>query len=150
MRRWLLPALALLALAGCSNKTPAPAPSDNGGVSKLIIIDHKVGNGPVAKPGMEVSVLYTGWVYDKNAKDHKGREFDSTRKRNNTPFRFTLGVGQVIDGWDKGVTGMHVGGVRELLIPPDLAYGSRGAGGGVIPPNASLVFRIKLVDAKAP
>lgn len=148
MRRWLLPALALLVLAGCSDTPPPPYPG--GTVSKLTIIDEKAGAGPVAKPGMEVLVQYTGWLYDEHAKNKHGKEFDSTHKRNDTPFRFALGAGQVIKGWDQGVAGMRVGGIRELLIPPDLAYGSRGAGGGVIPPNASLVFRISLVDAQTP
>lgn len=119
-------------------------------MSKLTVIDRTVGTGAVAEPGMVVAVQYTGWLYDEHAKDKHGREFDSTQKRNDTPFRFTLGVGQVIKGWDQGVVGMRVGGVRELLIPPNLGYGSEGAGDGAIPPNASLVFRIKLVDAQAP
>ena len=148
MRRWLIPAFALLTLVACSHK--APEPYQGGNVTKLTIKDIKVGTGPVAKPGMEVLVQYTGWLYNEKAKDLHGREFDSTHKRNDTPFRFTLGTGQVIEGWDKGVAGMRVGGVRQLLIPPDMGYGSRGAGGGVIPPNASLVFRVKLVDAQAP
>ncbi len=148
MRRWLLPALALIALAACHGQPSQPY--QGGTVSKLITKDITVGNGPVAKPGMEVLVQYTGWLYDENAKDKHGKEFDSTSKRNDTPFRFTLGTGQVIEGWDKGVVGMRVGGVRQLLIPPDLAYGHKGAGGGVIPPDASLVFRVKLVDAQKP
>lgn len=149
MRRWLIPIFALLTLAlvACSQK--APEPYQGGGVTKLTTRDIKVGTGPVAQPGMVVSVLYTGWLYDEHAKDKHGKEFDSTSKHGDTPFRFTLGTGQVIQGWDQGVAGMHVGGVRELVIPPTLAYGSRGAG-GVIPPNASLVFKVKLVDAKAP
>lgn len=151
MRRWLLPVIALAAITALASCHQAPpTPSANGSVSKLTTIDKTVGTGPEAKPGMVVSVLYTGWLYDNSAKDKHGREFDSTSKHGDEPFRFTLGVGQVISGWDKGVVGMHVGGVRELLIPASLAYGSRGAGDGVIPPNASLVFRIKLVDAKAP
>lgn len=147
MHRWLLPVLALFVLVGCSDTSP---PAYSGGtVSKLIIIDKKVGTGPVAKPGMEVAVQYTGWLYDEDAKNKHGRMFGSTHKRNDTPFRFVLGAGQVIEGWDKGVVGMRVGGVRKLIIPPELAYGSRGAG-GVIPPNASLVFRVKLVGVRTP
>lgn len=148
MRRWLIPTFALLACAACSNT--APPPYTGGTVSQLTIIDKTVGTGPVAQPGMVVAVQYTGWLYDKSATDKQGKEFDSTHKRNDTPFRFTLGIGQVIKGWDQGVVGMRVGGVRELLVPPSLAYGSKGAGDGVIPPDASLVFRIKLVDAQAP
>ncbi len=148
LRRWLIPAFAILVLAACQNQSPQPY--QGGTVDKLVIKDIKVGTGPVAKPGMEVLVQYTGWLYDEHASDKRGREFDSTSKRNDTPFRFTLGTGQVIKGWDQGVVGMRVGGVRELLIPADLAYGSRGAGGGVIPPGASLVFRVRLVDAQKP
>ncbi|HEX7340076.1 MAG TPA: FKBP-type peptidyl-prolyl cis-trans isomerase [Rhodanobacteraceae bacterium] len=151
MRRWLLPLFALAAVIGLASCHQAPhAPYAGGSVAKLTTIDQTVGTGTQAQAGMVVSVLYTGWLYDKNAKDHHGREFDSTSKHGDQPFRFTLGIGQVIPGWDKGVVGMRVGGVRELLIPASLAYGARGAGDGVIPPNASLVFRIKLVDAKAP
>ncbi|HEX7341795.1 MAG TPA: FKBP-type peptidyl-prolyl cis-trans isomerase [Rhodanobacteraceae bacterium] len=148
MHRWLLPVLAILALAAC-HRAP-PAPYAGGSVAKLTIIDNTVGTGAVAKPGMVVDVLYTGWLYDAKAKDKHGREFDSTSKRNDTPFRFTLGTGMVIKGWDQGVVGMRVGGVRTLLIPASLGYGSRGAGDGVIPPNASLVFQVKLIDAKSP
>ncbi|MEW9572930.1 FKBP-type peptidyl-prolyl cis-trans isomerase [Rhodanobacter sp. Si-c] len=136
-------ALALGALAAC-NRTPPPAPVSSGQVDKLGIVDTKVGNGAEAKPGMTVQVQYTGWLYDEHAKDKHGSKFDSTGDHGGEPFSFTLGQGQVIKGWDQGVAGMHVGGERTLLIPAELGYGARGAG-GVIPPNASLVFDVKLV-----
>lgn len=141
--RWVLPLLLVPILAACHK----PAPYTGGDVGKLTVIDQKVGNGVEAKPGMEVSVLYTGWLYDEHAKDKHGAKFDSTDDHGGDPFSFKLGAGKVIPGWDKGVVGMHVGGKRELLIPPKLAYGDRGAG-GVIPPGASLVFEVQLVDAK--
>ena len=93
-----------------------------------------------------MTVHYTGWLYDQNQPERKGSKFDSSRDRNE-PFSFNLGGGQVIPGWDEGVVGMKVGGQRTLTIPPDKAYGSSGAG-GVIPPNATLVFDIELLDVK--
>jgi FKBP-type peptidyl-prolyl cis-trans isomerase FkpA len=95
----------------------------------------------VAKAGDQVSVHYTGWL--QNPDGSKGRKFDSSKDRGQ-PFRFALGQGQVIKGWDEGVQGMKVGGVRELIIPPALGYGQRGAG-GVIPPNATLIFEVELL-----
>ena len=89
---------------------------------------------------------YTGWLYDERAPDRRGTQFDSSRNRNE-PFTFLLGAGQVIRGWDDGVAGMRVGGRRTLLIPSGYGYGRRGAG-GVIPPNASLVFEVELLDVK--
>jgi FKBP-type peptidyl-prolyl cis-trans isomerase len=106
--------------------------------SGLIIEDLVTGNGAEAKgPGQYVTVHYTGWLTD-------GKEFDSSRRRSD-PFGFPLGVGMVIPGWDQGVVGMRVGGKRKLTIPPDLGYGARGAG-GVIPPNATLVFEVELLE----
>jgi peptidylprolyl isomerase len=102
--------------------------------------DTKLGAGPAAKPGDKVVVQYTGWL-DENGK--KGKKFDSSYDHGE-PFTFTLGAHQVIPGWDEGLVGMKAGGERTLIIPPDLAYGSQGAG-GVIPPNATLMFDVELV-----
>jgi FKBP-type peptidyl-prolyl cis-trans isomerase FkpA len=102
--------------------------------------DTTVGTGAAAQAGQHVSVHYTGWLYDNGA---KGAKFDSSKDRND-PFGFGLGGGQVIKGWDEGVQGMQVGGTRVLVIPPQLGYGARGAG-GVIPPNATLMFEVELL-----
>ena len=131
----LMMAFALYACAG-----------DNMGHSNITTLmkqDVKVGTGAEATPGRNVQVHYTGWLYDEGRADHKGRKFDSSRDRND-PFTFRLGGGEVIPGWDQGVAGMRVGGQRTLTIPPDLGYGSQGAG-GVIPPNATLVFDVELL-----
>jgi len=113
---------------------------------QLMKQDAKAGTGAEAAPGRQVQVHYTGWLYDEGTADHKGRKFDSSRD-SNEPFSFRLGAGQVISGWDQGVAGMRVGGQRTLTIPPDLGYGAQGAG-GVIPPNATLVFDVELLDVK--
>ena len=102
--------------------------------------DSIVGSGEVARTGQQVSVHYTGWLYNDAT---KGAKFDSSKDRG-TPFRFGLGGGQVIRGWDEGVQGMKVGGTRTLVIPPELGYGARGAG-GAIPPNATLMFEVELL-----
>ena len=108
-------------------------------------IDVVQGTGAEARRGT-VKVHYTGWLHDPSASDGHGRKFDSSVDRRE-PFEFMLGAGQVIRGWDEGVARMKVGGKRTLIIPPELGYGARGAG-GVIPPNATLVFDVELIDAK--
>ena len=102
------------------------------------------GTGAEATAGTQVRVHYTGWLYDPTAKNSRGKKFDSSKDRGD-PFSFGLGGGQVIRGWDEGVQGMKVGGTRVLTIPADLGYGERGAG-GVIPPNAMLVFEVDLLS----
>ena len=115
-------------------------------ITSLIIKDIVLGNGRQAEKGLAVTVHYTGWLYDPNQKDGKGKKFDSSLDRND-PFVFNLGGGQVIRGWDDGVDGMKIHGKRTLIIPPDMGYGSRGAG-GVIPPNATLIFDVELLGVK--
>ena len=107
-------------------------------MSELIIEDIEVGTGEEAQSGQHVTVHYTGWLLDN------GTKFDSSKDRNQ-PFSFPLGAGHVIKGWDQGVAGMKIGGKRKLTIPASLGYGARGAG-GVIPPNATLVFEVELLD----
>ena len=107
--------------------------------------DTTTGSGTEAVAGTAVSVHYTGWLYDPTQADGRGAKFDSSKDRGD-PFRFNLGAGMVIRGWDEGVQGMKVGGTRVLLIPAELGYGARGAG-GVIPPNATLVFEVDLLQA---
>jgi FKBP-type peptidyl-prolyl cis-trans isomerase FkpA len=108
--------------------------------SGLVIDELALGTGDSAASGKKVSVHYTGWLFDKGA---RGKKFDSSKDRGD-PFVFSLGRGQVIKGWDEGVQGMKVGGTRKLTIPSELGYGSRGAG-GVIPPNATLLFEVELL-----
>ena len=115
-------------------------------ITALEKLDDSAGTGNEAVTGRRVSVHYTGWLYDATRADHKGTKFDSSRDRNE-PFEFRLGAGEVIRGWDEGVAGMKVGGKRTLTIPPDLGYGSRGAG-GAIPPNSTLVFDVELLDVR--
>ena len=115
-------------------------------IKELLKQDGTVGSGAEAVPGRMVTVHYTGWLYDQAKGDHKGRKFDSSRDHNE-PFTFRLGGGEVIPGWDQGVAGMRVGGQRTLTIPPQLGYGASGAG-GVIPPNATLVFDVELLDVR--
>ncbi len=107
--------------------------------SGLKFEDTNVGGGTVASKGQTVSVHYTGWL-------ENGTKFDSSKDRNE-PFEFKLGAGQVIRGWDEGVAGMKIGGVRRLTIPPQLGYGDRGAG-GVIPPKATLIFEVELLATR--
>jgi len=150
MKRITLLPLALLLSAGivsitaCSEQaTPPTSTMEKSKVSELIKNDIKLGEGAEATARHEVSVHYTGWLYDESAPEHKGKKFDSSRDRGD-PFGFSLGAGQVIKGWDQGVAGMKIGGQRTLIIPPELGYGKRGAG-GVIPPDATLVFDVELL-----
>jgi FKBP-type peptidyl-prolyl cis-trans isomerase FkpA len=124
----------------------SPATGASSVSTELQTTDVKVGTGVEATKGSLVTVHYTGWLYDPSAPDHHGTKFDSSRDRNES-FSFPLGAGQVIRGWDQGVAGMKVGGQRTLVIPPDLGYGGRGAG-GVIPPNATLVFDVELLGVR--
>ncbi len=105
--------------------------------------DTRIGTGAEATAGQTITVHYTGWLFDPAAPDQKGRKFDSSRDRGQ-PFVFELGAGRVIQGWDNGFAGMKVGGTRTLVIPPEQGYGARGAG-GVIPPNATLLFEVELL-----
>lgn len=114
-------------------------------MAELQKIDVVQGTGVEAKGG-RVRVHYTGWLHDPSKPDGHGRKFDSSHDRTE-PFEFRLGGGEVIRGWDEGVAGMKVGGKRTLVIPPEMGYGTRGAG-GVIPPNATLVFDVELLDVK--
>jgi FKBP-type peptidyl-prolyl cis-trans isomerase FkpA len=116
-------------------------------VTELKKIDVKQGDGAEAIAGKAVIVHYTGWLYDPAAPDGHGTKFDSSLDRK-VPFGFILGAGKVIRGWDEGVAGMKVGGKRTLVIPPQMAYGERGAG-GVIPPNSTLLFDVELLDVKS-
>ncbi len=114
------------------------------GVESLQVMDIVEGTGEMAEAGQVVVVHYTGWLYDADAEEMKGEKFDSSVDRGD-PFSFPLGAGRVIRGWDQGVAGMKVGGKRRLVIPPDMAYGDRGAG-NVIPPGATLVFDVELLE----
>ena len=109
-------------------------------MSGLIIEDITIGSGVEAVAGMGISVHYTGWLFNDGK---QGAKFDSSKDRGQ-PFEFPLGAGHVIKGWDEGFAGMKVGGVRKLTIPPEMGYGARGAG-GVIPPNATLLFEVELL-----
>ena len=132
-----------LMAAGCGSygKTGKEASGAVTTVSGLSYTDVKIGDGETAVAGTEVEVHYTGWLYVDGQKTTK---FDSSRDRGEL-FKFQLGAGRVIKGWDEGVQGMKVGGIRELIIPPAIGYGARGAG-GAIPPNATLFFEVELFN----
>jgi FKBP-type peptidyl-prolyl cis-trans isomerase len=131
-----LSALLVILLAACGGQPPMPFQTT----------DTTTGTGAEATSGRLVVVHYTGWLYDNGAADKKGTKFDSSKDRNE-PFEFPLGAGRVIRGWDEGVKGMKVGGKRTLTIPPEMGYGAQGAG-GVIPPNATLLFEVELLEVK--
>jgi FKBP-type peptidyl-prolyl cis-trans isomerase len=162
--RSLALALCALAVFGCSSRdkpdepaaAPEPAAAESAaaetpastGTETMALqkTDLAPGNGAEIKSGQTALVHYTGWLYDAAAPENKGKKFDSSVDRNE-PFEFPVGAGMVIKGWDDGVVGMKVGGKRRLVIPPELGYGSRGAG-GVIPPGATLVFDVELVEIR--
>ena len=139
---WLAAAVSAWAgiIAGLSNRNPVMTTTTESG---LQYEDTTLGTGQEASAGQKVQVHYTGWLYDPTANNNRGIKFDSSKDRGQ-PFGFGLGQGQVIRGWDEGVQGMKVGGTRVLTIPAELGYGARGAG-GVIPPNAMLVFEVELL-----
>jgi FKBP-type peptidyl-prolyl cis-trans isomerase FkpA len=146
-------AISLLTTSSPATAQSPGTPAANQGQSKLDAmpkdlkkIDTKQGTGAEAVTGKPVVVHYTGWLYDESKPDKKGAKFDSSRDRQ-VPFGFVLGAGKVIKGWDDGVVGMKIGGQRTLTIPPALGYGERGAG-GVIPPNATLIFDVELIEVK--
>lgn len=137
----LLLVTGIFLIAACSDQ-----PLIRGGGSTandLIKTDIKPGDGPAATTGRRLMVHYTGWLYDEDAPENKGRKFESSRD-SGKPYNFQLGAGYVIKGWDRGVAGMKVGGQRMLVIPPSLGFGARGSADGV-PPNATLIYEIELL-----
>ena len=138
----LLTVMAVLLLAGITACGDSPTSPDNN--APYSQVDLLPGTGAEARAGSILDVHYTGWFYNESATDQKGVQFDSSR--GGSPFAFTLGAGQVISGWDQGMAGMRVGGVRRLIIPPSLAYGA--ARNGPIPPHATLVFEVELLGVR--
>lgn len=145
MRRlaMLIATLSAPTMHGCAPPANDPAAAAMEVPTELVITELAAGEGAAIAPGSIAVMHYTGWLFDPEAPEGKGAKFDSSRDRGQ-PFRFPLGAGRVIQGWDQGVPGMKVGEQRRLVIPPQLGYGSRGAG-GVIPPNATLVFDVELL-----
>lgn len=135
----LLATIAML--TACSPPSPPAASTEP--PQKFEIVDVAVGTGDEIAAGKTAVVHYTGWLFDAKAPDTKGTKFDSSRDRGE-PFRFPLGAGRVIKGWDQGVVGMKIGGQRRLIIPSEMGYGARGAGNS-IPPNATLLFDVELL-----
>jgi FKBP-type peptidyl-prolyl cis-trans isomerase FkpA len=151
IRRSLILAMLCAAAASMSHAAgqagaaaPAAAPEAN----PLVKIDNVVGTGKEAMVGANVVVNYTGWFYKPLAPKQRGRKFDSSLDAGREPLVFQLGAGRVIKGWDQGVAGMKVGGKRTLIIPSELAYGKKGAGGGSIPADSDLIFDVELLDVK--
>jgi FKBP-type peptidyl-prolyl cis-trans isomerase FkpA len=138
--------VAIVVAAGCASDRNAEENMAQSNITELIKTDETTGTGHEAAAGRTVTVHYTGWLYDQSKPDHKGKKFDSSRDRGE-PFAFRLGQGRVIGGWDDGVAGMKVGGRRTLTIPPEYGYGAAGAP-GAIPPNATLVFDVELLDVR--
>ena len=146
MHRWKSPIAAAVVVLSLLTACTDPGPPPGGRIAELQRIDERQGTGAMAVTGSDVTVHYTGWLFDEKAANRRGDKFDSSVDRGE-PFTFLLGAGRVIRGWDDGVAGMRVGGKRVLMIPPEYGYGRKGAG-GVIPPNGSLVFEVELLDVK--
>ena len=146
----LVASACVLALNACNAETSTSPTQEKtamtASITALQKLDTQVGTGREAESGFNVSVHYTGWLYDEAAEGKKGKKFDSSVDRKE-PFKFDLGAGQVIQGWDEGFAGMKIGGKRTLIIPAEMGYGARGAG-GAIPPNATLIFDVELLDVK--
>jgi len=152
-RRLIVTALVLS--SGCSNFSVGCGtdssqrhlpPMADSGITTLQKNDLTRGTGAEASSGMTVRVHYAGWLYNPSTADHKGQPFDNSKDRKE-PFEFRLGAGEVIAGWDEGIASMRVGGTRVLTIPPAMAYGRQGAA-GLIPPNATLLFEIELLEVR--
>lgn len=142
----VISAALILLLAACKPaEPPPPAASAQSApaITELVINDIAIGSGEPIGSGQVAVVHYTGWLYEPSAPQHQGKKFDSSRDKGQ-PFRFAVGAGRVIQGWDQGVAGMAVGGRRELIVPSHLGYGDSGAG-GVIPPGATLLFDVELL-----
>lgn len=140
---WLAAAAGALIAASAIAQAPTPA-AQPVPEAVVLVTDLVKGIGDEALHGMTVIVHYSGWLYDPAAPDFRGRQFDSSRERKQ-PFSFPLGSGRVIRGWEQGIPGMKIGGLRRLVIPPALAYGGRSIGNDVIPPNSTLLFEIELL-----
>jgi len=163
MRRGVPAAAALLCLAIAPAAILAEDPADAGSTPadaavppvdvaragpQLLTEDLRLGIGEVARSGMQAVVHYSGWLYQANALGYRGRKFDSSRDRGQ-PFAFWLGEGRVIQGWELGIPGMRVGGLRRLVIPPEMAYGNRDVGNGLIPAGSTLVFEVELLGVES-
>jgi FKBP-type peptidyl-prolyl cis-trans isomerase FkpA len=149
MRNYIFLSLCVCAVAlsvACGSSSTSPSSSPDSGITSLQTTDVIVGTGTQASTGRQLTVNYTGWVYSTTAPDHHGTQFDSSLSPGKSPFAFTLGVGQVIAGWDQGMNGMRVGGRRTLIIPPSLGYGNQAVGS--IPPNSTLIFDVELLDVR--
>ena len=148
LKAWTLPLKLLTFVLAIALTTGLAYSQTFAPITELTINDTKVGTGAEAVAGKMITVHYTGWLYSyaPDQPDHRGKQFDSSLT-NGQPFSFPLGAGRVIRGWDQGVVGMKVGGQRTLIIPSEMAYGSRGAG-RFIPPNRALIFDVELLEVK--
>jgi len=152
LKKAFYPLVAAILAAGCATaQDTKPAADAKAGCTPaptaLVVKDLKKGTGDAVQFKSAVAVGYTGWLYDPCTPDHKGKKFDSSDGRP-APFGFMVGAGRVIKGWDEGIIGMQKGGKRELVIPPDKAYGPNGK--GPIPPNSTLLFEVELVEILSP